>query len=113
MSRATNFLLAGSTRATTEGAPRFFPRFPLIIRELKRLLSKTFLEGGKRNLLPERKYHSLGAQRESCKQNGLLFIYFFPDDFGLRSPVIQKPFQPKRGIPCDTSVVPRLVPHFV
>ena len=23
----------------------------------------------------------------------------FSDDFGLRSPVIQKPFQPKRGIP--------------
>ena len=26
-------------------------------------------------------------------------IYFFSDDFELRSPVIQEPFQPKNGIP--------------
>ena len=26
-------------------------------------------------------------------------IFFFPDDFGLSSPVIQKIFSPKKGIP--------------
>ena len=33
------------------------------------------------------------------KKRKWLIIYFFSDDFGLRSPVIQKPFKPKKGIP--------------
>ena len=38
------------------------------------------------------KSHGLGIQRESCT------IFFLPifDDFGLRRPVIQKPFQPRK-----------------
>ena len=36
-------------------------------------------------------------------------IYFFSDDFGLRSPVIQKPFQPKNGIPSYLYTVARVI----
>ena len=32
-----------------------------------------------------------------CKKKR--WCVFFPDDFGLRGLVIQKPFQPKKGIP--------------
>ena len=37
--------------------------------------------------------YDLATRRQSCKKNGL-----FPDDFVLRSPVIQKAFSPKKGI---------------
>ena len=48
-----------------------------------------------------KKSHGPGTQRRIMqKKNGLLFI-FFPDDFGLRSPVIQNTFQTKTA----TSIV--------
>ena len=41
----------------------------------------------------------LGTQRENhAKKKWPHYFFFFPDDFGLRSPVIQKPISPKKGV---------------
>ena len=50
--------------------------------------------------IPDEESQGLGRRRESRK-NDLLYIYFFSDGFGLRSPVIQKSFQTKSA----TSIV--------
>ena len=53
-------------------------------------------------LLPNEQSHSLGTsmQRESCEKKS--YYLSFSDDSiisRLRSPVIQRPFSPKKGIP--------------
>ena len=50
-----------------------------------------------------------GIQRGSIMKKKWPIIYFFSDDFGLRSPVIQKPFQPKNGIPSYLYTVARVI----
>ena len=41
----------------------------------------------------------LGTRRDSSCKTKWPIIFFFSDDIGLRSPVIHKPFSPKKGIP--------------
>ena len=79
-------------------APLFFLVLPLNLELNTLLLSqKTDLEKNRNRYRFEQIPWSRGTQREpSCKRRKkmayYLFFYFFPDDFGLRSPVIQKPF---------------------
>ena len=70
--------------------------------ELKTLSHKTDLDGEKKRLLPDKNipWPCVCAQRKSCKTK----CRISPDDFGLRSPVIQKPFQAKGA----TSIVARV-----
>ena len=54
---------------------------------------------------PDAKYHGLGTRRESCQK--IACYDFFPDDCGLRSSFIQKPFQTKTAL---TSIVASVSP---
>ena len=79
-------------RNTDRGPPFFlFLQFP----SLRPLRQTDFW--GKIYFLPDEKTHGLGIQRESGKIIWLI-IFIFPDDFGLRNPVIQKMFQTKLAI---------------
>ena len=85
------------TRFTIEVHHFFVLRF-LSFGELKTCLDpKVDLEQNQNCHVPDEKSHDLliGTQRESCKKKN----WQISDDFGLRSPVIQKPFSPKKGIP--------------
>ena len=96
------------TRATIESAPFFFSEGPQF-GSLRPLLKNNRFYGGKtknRHVhIPDEKSHGLGTQRESCKKKCSI-IYFFSDDFfGLRSPLVQKPFSSKQMY---TSIVARV-----
>ena len=65
-------------------------------------LSQELISRKTRTATGKNKCHGLGAQESRPKKWPI--IYFFSDDFGLRSPVIQKPFQAKSA----TSTVARV-----
>ena len=48
--------------------------------------------------------HGVDIERESCKKYKNTNIYFFSDDFGVRSPVIQNHFRQKK-VYLNTSTV--------
>ena len=82
------------TRATIEVHQFFFKGVPEF-GSLRPVPTKTDLE--KNKTATEWKSHALGTRRESCKKNGLFLTIL-----GLRSPVIQKPFQTRTA---TTSII--------
>ena len=81
------------THATTE-VHRVFSAFPLTFKSERRL-PKTVLDKNKTATIGL-KSHDVGIQHRSMQKKMTNFI--FPGDFGLRNPVIHKPFSPKKGI---------------
>ena len=92
-----------TTRATIEvHQPLFFSGVVFNLRAQD--ISQTLIwKKYKTCFIADEKIYGLGTQQESCKRTCTIF-FFFPDDLGLRNPVIQKPFQTKS----DTSIVPRV-----
>ena len=68
------------------------------------LTQKPMLEKNKTAMIPDEKYHGLGTytnqnpRKEEKNEKKWPSIYFFSDDFGLRSSVIQKIFQTRTAV---------------